>query len=115
LISGKSGASDNLLNKSLLVPIDYPNLVRLGMKGDGGYVIPEDEIRNCALLISLGLSDNWEFDKEFLARNPDARVIGVDHTVGPMEDFHIRPLVQFSKDRELHFLLAEQRRLFLIF
>jgi hypothetical protein len=82
LISDAREASDCLLNKSLLAPIEYPNLIRLGTKGDGGYVVPEDQVADCELLISLGLSDNWEFDKEFLAKNPAARVIGVDHTVG---------------------------------
>ena len=71
-----------MLKKSLLKPIEYPHLVRLGTKGDGGYVIPEDQIASCKLLVSLGLSDNFDFDKEFAAKNPAVRVIGVDHTIG---------------------------------
>ncbi len=71
-----------LLNKSSLKPIEYKNLTRLGTKSDGGYVIPEDQISQCAVLVSLGLSDNFDFDKEFLTKNPSARVIGVDHTIG---------------------------------
>ena len=71
------------LRKSLLRPVSCDNLVRLGTTGDGGYVVPGNEIHHIELLVSLGLSDNWEFDADFLERNPRARVVGVDHTVGP--------------------------------
>ena len=71
-----------LLNKKLLKPIEYPNLIRLGTKGDGGYVVPEDQIKQCRVLLSLGLSDNFDFDKEFQEKNPESKVIGVDYTIG---------------------------------
>jgi len=34
-------------------------------------------------LISLGICDNWVFEKDFLKLNPTASVVGVDHTIGP--------------------------------
>ncbi len=92
----KDGVVNLLLDKSRLRPIDYPNLIRLGPKGDGGYVVPRDQINDCELLISLGLSDNWVFDKEFLAINSTAKVIGVDHTNGPWW-FLRRILIYFWK------------------
>lgn len=95
-MSDKDGVVNTLLDKSRLRPIDYPNLTRLGPKGDGGYVVPRDQINDCELLISLGLSDNWAFDKEFLAINSTAKIIGVDHTIGPCW-FLRRILVYFWK------------------
>ncbi|MBI5214458.1 MAG: FkbM family methyltransferase [Ignavibacteriae bacterium] len=70
------------LNKHLLKPIEYPNLVRLGEKGDGGYVIPGDQITECDVVVSLGLSDDWSFDKEYRMKNPAVKIIGVDHSIG---------------------------------
>jgi hypothetical protein len=72
-----------LLEKQQLRPRLYPFLVRLGPPGDGGYVVSSDQISHCRLLISLGICDNWEFDKDFLKLNPSVSVVGVDHTVGP--------------------------------
>jgi hypothetical protein len=72
------------VNRSVLRPVEYPGLVRVGCQdADGGYVVPEDLIRRTTVLISLGLGINWTFDEDFLRRNPKARVIGVDHTVHP--------------------------------
>lgn len=97
-----------MLIKSVLRPVENANLVRLGPKGDGGYVVPEDQIKDCELLISLGLSDNWLFDKEFLARNPHARVVGVDHTVGPF--WFLRRTVKYAWKVVLYTMLVNGRK-----
>ncbi|MBI3189979.1 MAG: FkbM family methyltransferase [Ignavibacteriales bacterium] len=96
------------LNKSLLKPIAYPNLIRLGPDGDGGYVIPEDQITSCSLLLSLGLSDNWDFDKEFLARNPKVRIVGVDHTIGRW--WFLRRIFIYSWKVFMYALLFNRRK-----
>lgn len=63
----------------------YPGLIRLGSAhGDGGYVVPDREVRTARFLLSLGLSDEWSFDEAFLRANPQAKLIGVDHTIGPL-------------------------------
>ena len=49
---------------------------------DGGYVVPEIAVLRAHMLLSLGLAREWSFEKNFLNRNPKARLIGVDHTVG---------------------------------
>ena len=72
-----------VLDKQQLRPILYPALTRLGPQGDGGYVVPADQIPPCRLLISLGICDNWKFEKDFLKLNPAVSIVGVDHTVGP--------------------------------
>jgi hypothetical protein len=73
----------NPLDKQQLRPLLYPALTHLGPRGDGGYVVPADQISHCRFLISLGLCDNWKFDKEFLRLNPAVSIVGVDHSVGP--------------------------------
>jgi hypothetical protein len=73
------------LNRAALRPVECARLVRLGRPdGDGGYVVPDDAVRSARHLLSLGLSDEWSFDEDFLRANPDAKLIGVDHTVGPL-------------------------------
>lgn len=58
------------------------NLERLGSAADGGYVVTRAAVDASRLLISMGLSDNWDFEAAFCARS-QARVICLDHTVTP--------------------------------
>lgn len=96
------------LDKTVLIPVEYPNLIRLGPKGDGGYVVPGDQIKDCSLLVSLGLSDNWDFDREFLAMNPAAKVIGVDHTIGSL--WILRRILVYSWKVLLYTLILDRRK-----
>lgn len=70
------------LEKQLLHPVECLDLIRLGHDRDGGYVVPAVAVDRATVLLSLGLSDEWSFDRSFLARNPGATLIGVDHSVG---------------------------------
>lgn len=70
------------LDKALLQPRAYPGLIRLGRDWDGGYVVPEDQLEACSSLVSLGLSDDVSFDRDFLRHSPTARLVGVDGRVG---------------------------------
>ena len=72
-----------MLDRAQLHPIEYADLTRVGPAGDGGYVVPADQLAQCRLLLSLGVNDDWSFDRDFVARVPGLRVVGVDHTVGP--------------------------------
>lgn len=76
-------ADVDTIDRSLLRPIEYHGLVRLGADGDGGYVVPERQVHQAAVLLSLGVDDNWSFDRAFVRHNPAARVIGVDGSIGP--------------------------------
>jgi hypothetical protein len=58
---------------------DY-NLVRLGRKGDGGYLATSDSIKQADLLISMGISSDWSFEKDFLRFNK-VPIQAYDHTV----------------------------------
>ena len=63
-----------------LAPIIYPNLIWLGRKNDGGYVIPMDAVTKCDGLISLGICDDWSFDEQFKGFNPSIQIHAYDHT-----------------------------------
>ena len=52
-------------------------LIRLGSKNDGGYLVEEYSIKVSEILLSLGISDNWEFEKDFLKRVES--VIAIDN------------------------------------
>ena len=46
--------------------IENSELARLGSIDDGGYVVPKQTILSSELLVSLGISDNWDFEKDFV-------------------------------------------------
>ena len=49
--------------------VKIEELVRLGSIDDGGYVLPVKDIISSDVLISLGISDNWDFEKDFVKRS----------------------------------------------
>ena len=57
------------------------NLIRLGSKFDGGYVIDNRVISKTKYLITCGLNDDWSFEKEFLKKNPNCYLLAYDHSV----------------------------------
>jgi len=60
--------------------IENNELVRLGSDCDGGYVVPRNTILSSELLISLGISDNWDFEKDFVkvSKKP---IFAYDHSI----------------------------------
>ena len=59
----------------------YENLIRLGNKFDGGYVIDKRVIDKTETIIACGLNDEWSFEKEFQHKNNQCEIIAYDHTV----------------------------------
>lgn len=72
--------------------VDNEDLVRLGSIDDGGYVVPTQTIKTSDVLISFGVSDNWEFEKDFLKKS-SAKLLAYDHTID--KNFW---LLKFKKD-----------------
>jgi len=72
-----------IIKKSLnfLSPYICNTLVRVGNKGDGGYLIPKILIDKTRCLISLGISDDWSFDEHFSLLNPNLKIHAYDHTI----------------------------------
>ena len=45
------------------------NLIRIGSKHDGGYLIEKNSLLESKFLFSFGISTNWDFEKDFLKIN----------------------------------------------
>ncbi len=44
------------------------DLVRIGGKNDGGYLVSQSDIDKSDVLLSLGIGYDWNFEKDFIAR-----------------------------------------------
>jgi len=60
---------------------NYQNLLRVGPKKDGGYIIDKRIMNKSKTIVTCGLNDDWEFEKHYLRINPKSKVIAYDHTV----------------------------------
>lgn len=45
------------------------DLVRLGGKNDGGYLVSKSDINRSKFLLSFGINDDWKFEKDFTSLN----------------------------------------------
>ena len=72
--------------------VDNKNLIRLGSIDDGGYVVPIESVKSSDNLISFGVSDNWDFEKDFFKKS-SAKVFAYDYSIN--NDFW---LSKFKKD-----------------
>ena len=60
---------------------DFSNLIRLGRKSDGGYVIDKRVIGKSNVIITCGLEAEWSFEKQFQEYNKNCKILAFDHTV----------------------------------
>ncbi len=66
---------------NFLTPFRSPNLSRLGVKKDGGYILDKDLLQKSDFLISFGMAEEYSFEEEFLKLNPKNRLIIFDFSV----------------------------------
>ena len=45
------------------------DLIRIGSRNDGGYLIEKNSLFESEFLLSFGISTDWSFEKEFIAKN----------------------------------------------
>jgi hypothetical protein len=64
-----------------LRPVVCDDLVRLGSRNDGGYVLPRRLIERSAMILTLGVNDDWSFEEAALGLNPTLRLVFVDGTI----------------------------------
>lgn len=64
-------------------PRQFPDLIRVGSRNDGGYVLPASVIHASDALLSLGVEANWDFEEAALRIRPSLAVTCVDGTTGP--------------------------------
>ena len=58
------------------------NLVRIGSRFDGGYVVCREDLLQSSCLLSFGINDDWTFETSFLEVIPNAVVHSYDYSVG---------------------------------
>jgi hypothetical protein len=98
-----------------LRPIECGPLVRLGAERDGGYVVPAAAVADADVLLSFGLSANWEFEKAFLAaRREEGRDLAIqayDHTVDArsLRNYQLKSLAHFATTGRRDFWDAARR------
>ena len=61
------------LNKILKPKFQY-QLVRLGKKNDGGYLVGEETVKKAEALISFGIKNDWSFEKDFRKINNKSKI-----------------------------------------
>ena len=66
---------------NFLSPFIIKDLIRLGNKGDGGYIIPKKIIKEIEILISFGISNDWSLEVDFKKRNPGLVINAYDHSI----------------------------------
>ncbi len=64
---------------NFLKPIYHPNLIRVGNKYDGGYVLPENLLDNSDGLLSFGYGYDCSFENEYISKSNNSVII-FDHT-----------------------------------
>lgn len=57
------------------------NLIRVGRKNDGGYLVDADDIKRSKALVSFGINDDWSFEQDFVSMN-DSPLWAFDASVG---------------------------------
>ena len=57
-----------------LKPKKNYKLIRVGKNNDGGYLVDEQSIKDTKTLISLGINDEWSFEKDFLKINKNVNL-----------------------------------------
>jgi hypothetical protein len=71
---------NKIILPSFLKPIKETDLIKIGNKEDGGYVIPKNSIDHTDILYSFGLDSNWTFEKEFYYKKK-CQIFVYDHSV----------------------------------
>ena len=87
----------------LIKPINNTNLIRVGSKKDGGYIVDKKIILNSNQLLSYGMGLDWSFELEYLNLNKKGSVDIYDHTINIFT--FLKPFLKYLK-RFLTFRLS---------
>jgi hypothetical protein len=60
-------------------PIALNDLVRIGNKNDGGYILAKRQIEKTDMVLSFGIRDDWTFEEGFLKRK-DVKIYSFDYS-----------------------------------
>ena len=80
-LKGYDDVLKGLLDENAILVINKSDLLRIGPKKDGGYVIDKRIINRTKILVTCGLNDDWEFERDYIKYNNETRVLAFDHTI----------------------------------
>ncbi len=66
---------------SIFKPKFTKNLLRIGQKRDGGYIINKEILKKTQIILTFGLSDEFSFERDFKNKNKDISIYAYDHTI----------------------------------
>jgi hypothetical protein len=82
-----------------MCPVAVPDLVRLGGKMDGGYLVPRQVVDYSQGLLSLGLGDDFTFDQDWHRLKPQDPIHMYDASVtGDSIRISVNPSVRGNTD-----------------
>ena len=88
------------------------NLIRLGKDNDGGYLVEKESIFKSKSLISLGLGNDWSFEKDYYKSNKKP-IYCYDHSVSysSIRKYSLKDLRRkcLLKDSRAKYLLKDSR------
>lgn len=67
-------------------PYFCEDIVRLGKDNDGGYLVNKQDILKTKKLLSLGVGDDYSFEKDFMSLNK-CPIMAFDGTIDPNQQF----------------------------
>ena len=76
------------------------DLIRLGRDNDGGYLISKKDIQHSDILISLGISSDWSYEKDFLSYKK-VPILAFDGTINSKKFFKniIKTIFRFDNPK----------------
>ena len=80
---------------NFLKPFKVKKLIRLGRNYDGGYLVCSNNLKKCKNLITLGVGDDFSFEKDFFYLNKLNKIFLFDHTVNHL--FHLSIIFKFFR------------------
>ena len=80
---------------NFLKPIKTKNLIRLGRKADGGYVVDKKIIQATKNLVSFGLGSDWSFELDFKKINTNAIIYMYDYQVSKVP--YIKEILKYLR------------------
>ena len=63
---------------NFLRPIKNQNLIRLGRKADGGYIVDKNIIKKTDGLVSFGMGSDWSFELDYIKINNKVKIFMYD-------------------------------------
>lgn len=77
------------------------DLIRIGNKNDGGYLISQSDIDKSDVLFSFGINNDWSIDEDFILNKKDIKIFAYDASISQNKFFKdfIKSLARIDKPK----------------